>query len=282
VATSVTLGSSSNPSTYAQPVTFTATVIPASGSAILTGSVTFKDGGTTLGSSVLNSAGVAFLTLNALAVGSHSITALYSGDFNFAGSTSAALSQAVNSAVTTTAVSSSLNPSVYAQNVTFSAAVSPAIATGTVQFQDGVTALGSAAISGGKASFSTSSLVVGSHSITAAYAGDSNFGASTSTTLSQVVNKGNTTTALTSSENPSVVGQALTFTATISNAAATGTVTFIDGSQMLGTATVLSGKASLSTAALTVGRHSITAKYNGDGNFNGSTSAAVSQNVKRK
>jgi len=88
--------------------------------------------------------------------------------------------------------------------------------------------------------------------------------------------------ALTSSENPSVVGQALTFTATISNAAATGTVTFIDGSQMLGTATVLSGKASLSTAALTVGRHSITAKYNGDGNFNGSTSAAVSQNVKRK
>ncbi len=93
VATTVTLVSSANPTTYGQNVTFTATVT--SGAGTPTGTVTFKDGAATLGTGTL-SGGVATFSTAALAAGSHSITAEYGGDVNFAGSLSAALTQHVN------------------------------------------------------------------------------------------------------------------------------------------------------------------------------------------
>ncbi|WP_343787919.1 Ig-like domain-containing protein [Dokdonella soli] len=89
----------------------------------------------------------------------------------------------------------------------------------------------------------------------------------------------NTTTSVTSSANPSVVGQLVMLTATVTAASPsagtpTGTVTFLDGAASIGTATLSgSGTASLATAALTVGSHTISASYGGDGNFNGSAGA---------
>ena len=111
--------------------------------------------------------------------------------------------QAVAKTNTTTTLASSLNPSTYGSSVTFTATVSPSTATGTVTFKNGTTTLGTGTLSGGKATYSTSTLAVGSNSITASYGGDTNDNSSTSTALTQTVNKATTTTTLASSLNPS-------------------------------------------------------------------------------
>jgi hypothetical protein len=92
-ASATSLSSSVDPVNDASPVTFTATVTSSAGTP--TGTVSFLDGTTSLGNGTLLS-GVATLTTSALAAGANSITAVYSGDQNFAGSTSAALTQTVN------------------------------------------------------------------------------------------------------------------------------------------------------------------------------------------
>jgi hypothetical protein len=192
---------------------------------------------------------------------------------------------------TSTALTSSANPSVFGQLVTFTATVTPASGsgtpTGTVSFNDGALTLATATLSSGQASFATSLLSVGSHSITAVYNGDSNFTGSTSVALTQTVNMAPTTTALTSSPSPSVFGQSVTFTAAVSVVAPgagtpTGTVTFNDGSTALATVMLTSsGTATFSTSSLAVNSHSITAVYSGDSNFTGSTSAALTQAVNK-
>jgi hypothetical protein len=279
VSTTTALSSSLNPSAYGQSVMFTATVAPASGTGTPTGIVSFKDGNTLLGSSTLNASGVANFSIASLTGGQHSVTAVYGGDATFSGSTSTVLTQAVNQAGTTTALASSLNPATYGTSVKFTATVSPSTATGAVQFFDGATALGSATLSGGTASLSTSGLSAGSHSITANYVGDTNYLSSVSAVLAQTVNQANTTTTVSSSANPSTLGQSVTFIAAVSPSAASGTVTFYDGATALGSATLTGGSASLSTSTLSVGTHSITAAYNGDSNNSASTSSALAQTV---
>ena len=96
IATSVALSSSSNPSRSHHSVTFTAKVSGASGSGTPTGTVTFTDGSTTLGTDSLNGSGKATLKISSLGVGSHTIGAAYSGDATFAPS-SASLTQTVKS-----------------------------------------------------------------------------------------------------------------------------------------------------------------------------------------
>jgi hypothetical protein len=273
-ASTTALNTAPNPAAFGQAVTFTATVTPGTA----TGTVTFKDGTATLGAGTLSS-GSATLTTSTLATGNHSITAVYSGDANFTGSTSSATIQSVGLAASTTALASGTNPSAFAQSVTFTATVSPNTATGTVIFKDGSTTLGTGTLSSGSATFATAALSVGTHSITAVYGGDANFGSSTSTAVSQVVNQSASTTALTSSANPSTSGQSVTFTAMVTPSAATGTVTFKDGGTALGTGTLTSGTATFSTSTLATGTHSITAVYGGDSTYGGSTSAALSQGV---
>jgi uncharacterized repeat protein (TIGR01451 family) len=98
LGTTTTLGSSVNPSAFAQPVTFTAGVTSGFGaSGIPTGTVNFMDGVTSLGTSPLV-AGTATLTTATLSIQSHPITAVYSGDVTFAGSTSPVLIQSVSPA----------------------------------------------------------------------------------------------------------------------------------------------------------------------------------------
>jgi Bacterial Ig-like domain (group 3) len=91
---------------------------------------------------------------------------------------------------TTTTISSSLQPSILGQSVTFTAVVNPSGAgtpTGTITFKDGATPLGSSPLSGGKATLTTTSLSIGTHLLTAAYGGDTNFSGSTSAGLPQNV-----------------------------------------------------------------------------------------------
>src|SRR5439155_1089863 len=155
----------------------------------------------------LNGAGQATFSTSTLAAGTHAITAVYAGDATFSGSTSGTLSQVVNKVDTTTALSSSANPSVGAQAVTFTASLTwtpPGAGTpsGTVSSLALHDALAICTLNGaGQATFSTSTLAAGTHAITAVYAGDATFNGSTSGTLSQVVNKADTTTALSSSAN---------------------------------------------------------------------------------
>ncbi len=151
--------------------------------------------------------------------------------------------------------------------------------TGNVTFKDGGTAIcSSVALSSGQATCATSALSAGTLSITAEYSGDGNFNASTCTlSPNQTVNKANTTTTVTSSANPAVLGQSVTFTANVVVVAPgagtpTGTVQFkVDGANLETPVTLSGGSASVSTAALTVGTRIVTADYGGDGNFNAST-----------
>jgi len=152
----------------------------------------------------------ATFSTSTLSVGAHSITASYAGNANFNGSTSAVLTQTVNKANTATTVASSVNPSVFGQSVTFTATVSVTAPgagspSGVVTFLDGTTTLGTGTLSATApftATFTTSSLAVGSHSITASYAGDTNFSGSTSAVLTQTVNKANTTSTVRQSTRP--------------------------------------------------------------------------------
>jgi hypothetical protein len=181
---------------------------------------------------------------------------------------------------TTTTLSSSLNPASFGQSVTLTATVNPPIATGSVTFKDGGSELGTSALSNGSATYVNSALSVGSHGITAVYAGDGTYGGSTSNTLTQTINKNdNTTTGLVSSLNPSNVGDNVSFTATVSPSA-TGTVNFLDGASSLGTGTLNgSSQAAVSTSALTAGCHSITGVYSGNAAYKGSTSPTLTQIV---
>ena len=287
-STSVALVSSPNPSVVNQPVVFTATVSPvAPGSGTPTGTVTFKEGATPLGTNALNAAGEASYTNAALAAGSHSITALYSGDSNFNTNTSAALTQAVNKQGTTTTLASSQNPSVFGQSVSFTATVTATngTPTGTVTFKDGATALATNSLSGGVATFTVGTLSTASHSMTAVYNGDAAFNSSTnSPALSQTVNKADTTATLTSSTNPTVFGQSIVFTATVNASAPgagtpSGTVTFKDGATALSTNTLTGGSVTYTNSTLSPTSHSVTAVYNGDSNFNTSTSGTLTQTV---
>jgi hypothetical protein len=190
---------------------------------------------------------------------------------------------------TTTAVLSSLNPSVFGQTVTFTANVTPTTGsgtpTGTVQFLDGNNNLGApVTLSGGSAALPISTLGAGAHGITAVYSGDSNFVTSTGSLPTQTVNQAGTTTALASSVNPSNFSQSVTFTATVTvvppgAGTPTGTVTFKDGSTTLGTNVLSAGTATFTTNALAIGSHSITAVYGGNSNFTGNTSNVVTQVV---
>ncbi len=311
-ATSVAVGLSPNSVTVGGGSTVTVTVSDTSaaptfgpaGMIALTSSDT-GGSGDTFSACTLSNANPAMctatVTTHEIGTSPHAITATYtSSDGIHTGSngSSPLAVTAVAQAATTVAVAPSVNPSVFGQSVTFTATitvVSPGTghpASGeTVTFKDGVNTLGTGLTNGsGVATFSTSSLSVAAHSITAVYPGDASYTGNTSPAITQNVNKANTSTALTSSANASVFGQSVTFTATITTVlpgvglpASSETVTFKDGATTLGTGlTNSSGVATLSTATLSVASHSITAVYAGDSNLNTSTSSpALSQVVNK-
>jgi hypothetical protein len=194
-ATTTTLVSSLNPAEFGQYVKFTATVTSTS-SGTPTGTVTFKNGTTVLGTSNM-SGGAASLFINTLAVNTHPITAVYSGNATFSTSTSAVLSQVINKAGSTTKVVSSANPSTVGETVTFTATVKSTTTgtpAGSVTFKDGTTTLGTRALSGGVATLAIKTLAAGTHSITAVYVGNFDYTTSTSAVLSQKVNAAASTT----------------------------------------------------------------------------------------
>lgn len=185
------VGSSPNPSTPGQAVTFTATVSSIAGTP--TGTVSFFADAALLGVGHLDASGAATFTTTTLVSGAHAIKAVYDATLNFSASDHT-LTQHVNMASTTTNLVSSSNPALVGTAVTFTATVAAVgapgsgVPTGTVTFTNGVTVLGTGSLDpDGKATFTTESLAVGTHAITAAYGGSSGALGSASSILNQTV-----------------------------------------------------------------------------------------------
>ncbi len=184
--TTTSLTASNTELTSGQNVTLTATVAPQSGSGTPAGSVSFSDGANSIGTGALSSETASFST-SSLTTGLHSITATYSGDSNFATSTSSILTVTV-SPPTKTPTAVSVTPSATqltaGQSLTLNISVAPqsgtGTPTGTVAILDGQTQLAAPTLAAGAASFSTSTLAVGTHTIAVNYSGDSNFSPATS------------------------------------------------------------------------------------------------------
>jgi uncharacterized repeat protein (TIGR03803 family) len=174
-STSTSFISSLNPSIYGQKVTWTATVT-SSGSITPTGTVRFTWSGYTIGSATLNSSSVGALTKSNLNADAFPLTAVYAGDANSLGSTSAVLTQVVQQTTSAAAITSLPNPSTQGQAVTFTAKISSptVVPTGPVTFTAGKTVLGTAQLGSGHARLTISSLPVGSTKVTVTYNGDSN------------------------------------------------------------------------------------------------------------
>ena len=281
--TTTSLVTNNNPAAFGTSVTLTATVM--SGFGIPGGTVTFLDGVTNLGTGTLNGSGVATFSTSSLSIGTHSITASYGGDTSLAGSISAVVSQSVQPIVTGTALASSANPATLGTSVTFTATVTGASGTpaGNVTFFDGAATLGTGTLNGsGVATFVTGSLSVGSHAITASYGGNSNYAASPSPVVSQVIEPLTTLTTVASSTNPAVAGASITMTATVTSAFGTpgGNVTFFDQAVSIGSGMLNgSGVATFATTILASGNHAITAAYGGSTNHLASTSLVLSQTI---
>ncbi len=286
--TTTTLQSSLNPSTVGQSVTFTATVTSAGGGITPDGTVAFMDGANTLATQPLTGTGAsatATYVTSTLTNGVHQITAVYSGDASkeIQASTSAAVNQDVQATVMI-AVTSSPNPSNYGTQVTFTASI-PSTATtpptGTVTFLDNGMKIGTGTLSGNPAmaTFQTSSLVVGTHPITATYPGDgfNSAASSAAAPYDQTVNQAQTSTTVSAAPNPGIAGMPETITATVKvvagSAMTTGTVTFTSGTTSLGSASLNASGAASITPTLAPGTYNIVASYGGDANDEGSASS---------
>jgi uncharacterized repeat protein (TIGR02543 family) len=285
---SVSLASSASTAAYGASVKFTATVTGAAGVATPTGTVTFYNGSTSLGTGTISS-GIATFTTSSLASRStsYSITAVYGGDAVYnsgvTSDTSNAVSLTVTPAASVISLSSNNNPSAYGGTVIFTATVSGVsggtyanLPTGTVTFYNNGTVMTGAAfesITSGTATYSISSLAASTtgYSITASYSGDTNYASSvTSAPFSQTVGKATVNLSLSSNHNSSLVGQIVTFTA--SGLPVNGeTVSFYSDNTLIGTGLVdASGNATFSTSFTSVSAfnsYTIKASYAGDDNY---------------
>ncbi|HEY0757780.1 MAG TPA: Ig-like domain repeat protein [Acidisarcina sp.] len=276
--------------TPGEQVTFTAVVTSQAPSPAPTGTVSFYNGAAVtanlLGTGTVDNTGTATFTSSTLAAGTYNVTAVYGGDTGNVAASSAVETVKI-AAPSTMTLTLSTGSAGAGAGVTFTATVAggSGVPTGTVSFLDGTTVLGTGTLNGsGVATYSTSALAVGSHPISASYAGDATYSASVSASLPLMVTAVATTTSLTSSLPTAGTGQAVVFTAAVAPVSGagvpTGTVTFSEGSTSLGTGTLDgTGKATLSLSNLGVAVHTIVATYGGDANFMGSASAALTETI---
>lgn len=192
IPTITSLSVSSSTVSVGTNVTFTATVTDEDDEPIEGLTVTFKDGGSSLGTGTTNSSGVATLTSSGLAAGNHSVTAETTEDNTYSGSTSTAVTVTVNKLTTSTSLSLGSN-TIYVDGSTTATATVTSGGNGvnglTVTFKDGSTTLGTSTTnSSGIATYTISGLNAGNHSITAVVTENSTYAASTSSAVTLTVN----------------------------------------------------------------------------------------------
>ncbi len=281
IATLIALQATPTTLYLGQTLTLTAAVTAASG-AIPTGTVTFLNNGTSLGTASLNTYGTAVLTLTP-AIGNSSITARYSGSSTDASSVSSPPFQ-VSVIATSTATTLVANPVslTVTQTLTLTATVTATSGTtpaGAVTFFNNGASLGTALLSANGAATFTLTPDVGAYVLSATYNGSATDASSTSNLVDVAVNPAATTTVLTPSPDPAILGETVTLSANVTSGmgAPSGTISFYDGQALLGEAPILNGAVSLSTSSLSLGNHSLTAAYSGTTDFVTSTSAAVNE-----
>jgi outer membrane autotransporter protein len=224
-------------------------------------------------------------TVTIVAAGMCSIDATQAGSSNYEAALTVRQSFSIGKATPTASITSSANPSVTGQPVTFTMSVTGAGSppTGTLIVLIDDLYLQDMVLSGGTAAYTTSALSAEGHAILFTYAGDGNY-QSSYFQLNHDVGKGATTTAFTASPNPSNYSQTVTLTAIVApvapaTGAPVGAVTFKNGTTFLGQADITRGIATLEVATLGAGTHALTAAYSGNSSFLTSTSATVSQVV---
>jgi LPXTG-motif cell wall-anchored protein len=289
-ATATALSVSPNPAVAGQSITFSAQVTASSGSTEPTGTVTFMNGTAQLGTGTVNSSGVATYSTSSLSAGSYPITAVYSGDSNYSGSTSSAVTLVVNAqpmaVSTTTALTTSAATVNAGQSVIFTATVAgptgtTAVPAGTVTFLDGTSTLGTGTLNGsGVATYTTSTLGVGTHSITAQYSGNASFAPSVSTAITETVNAAPTFTLAAQTASVSVtpgqsgtVGLSITpvngFNAAVSFACsglpAEATCSFSPATVTPSGTSAVTDTLTISTTAATTGENRMTWPFAGGG-----------------
>jgi hypothetical protein len=280
--TSTTLVTSNASVHYGTPVTYTATVTPSDN----LGTVTFLDGGT----AITGCRGVVLVSAKATCpgrkppVGSHTITAAYSGDVAYGPSSSPQITEKVSRAATATLLTSSVAAGVYNTSVTFTAKVSPSDNRGSVTFADTTAKTDlcdSVSIAKAVARCTVTISWVGTHTVSASYSGDTSYLGSRAT-LSQLSKKHPTALTLTSTKNPATMGNkwSESYTATLKPTDYGGTITFFDGGTAITgckgkSLTVGTPSISCSMNSSHVGSNSITATYSGDYGYAGSTSPTL-------
>jgi hypothetical protein len=291
-STTTTLTSGTNPSVPGQPVTLSATVAPVGapaypGVGYPTGTVTFYNGSTSIGSATLTDS-VGTLTVSTLPAGTDVLTATYSGDANNTTSTSAQLNQTVATEATTTTVTSSASSgSAYGQSVTFTATVAPATPytaapVGVVEFLNSNNQLlwASAVGSNGQATYTTNALTPGDDTVTAIFTPATSGSSTSNGSVVQAVSQATTSLTATSTGATSY-GQAATIDVTVNPTttgpvAPTGTVTVSDANGTEGTGTVTNGTATVTlNAEIAPGTDNLTVTYSGDSNYAGSNTTAT-------
>ena len=283
-----------------QPVTYTATVaVVPPGSGTPTGAVTFTGNSGPLCTSPLNqsspdTASCTTTYTSLLPAASDTVSAAYAGDGNFLYSTSPLLTVPITQAANTTSLTvDDANP-VVGQSVTFTATVAvsapgAATPTGMVTFTGGAGILCEPTLSSTSpftATCRTSYPAAGSDSVFAVYSGDLNDQVGISNSVAMSISA-STTTALATTDSTPVVGQTVTFTATVAPSAPgaatpTGMVTFASGSGTLCTSTLSSTSpytATCTTSFASVGNTAVTATYNGGPNFTGSASSPLGETI---
>ena len=215
--------------------------------------------------------------------GSSSSSATNKDDTRFSGPGTLTVGPISSPTTTTLARTGGSEPSNGGVAVTFTATVAGTAPAGSVAFYDGLALIGSSTLNGSlQADFTTSLLVGGVHAITAQYIGNAGGGPSTSAPLTQTVveTRTSTTTTVASSSNPSNRFIPVTFTATVSGAAPSGSVIFYDDPTELGTAPLNAfAQASITTASLAVGWRAITARYVGNSTNASSSSPRLFQSI---
>lgn len=281
--TATTVTAAPSPGIAGATETITATVGVTAGVAKPTGTVTFTSGATTLGAAPLAANGTAVLTITP-APGTYQVVATYGGDTDSAGSVSSAFPLTIAQATTQTTLTIAPNPGLVTAPIVFTATVhgNGGVPTGTVTFLANGNPIGSAPANGsGVAAITVSTLAMGTYSVTASYGGDTDDGASASAATALNVTLATSSTTLTASPNPALVGQTITFTAKVTSngAAPTGTVNFVANGNTLGGATLNAGVATFTTSALPAATYSVTASYVGDSANAASASSALSETV---
>lgn len=277
------LTSSVNPSLIGQTTTFTLT-ITTTGTIPPGGIVQFFNGTTLIGTATVVSTsattGTATINDSFPAAGSYPISASYFSNTNTADGT-ATLTQVVGNAASVS-LTSSINPSLVGQSTNLTATITSNpifdATTGTIQFFDGATPLGTVAVTGSSATLPVSFSTAGNHTLTAVYTSTNPnlTGATSGPYIQHVLNLA--ALVLTSSVNPSTPGQPTTLTATLTALGTPGgTIKFYDGTTLIGTTTLPTN--SISVSFSTPGNHILTAVYSGDANTETITSPPLTQVV---